>query len=127
MFGFLFTRFQSPGGADKARPGWYDRHLAPVLLSIARKACTHPLWTIVTIAFLASFSYLGVFDKGLLDLSTDKAVGKADFNTLLAGSQMLRVGEETGWKWEVEKEEGGPADQVRAHWILIAIAPNKPT
>ena len=56
MFGFLFTRVQGPAGAQKTRPGWYDRHFAPVLLSIAKKACTHPIYTIVTVAFLASFS-----------------------------------------------------------------------
>jgi hydroxymethylglutaryl-CoA reductase (NADPH) len=90
MFGFLTARWQTAGGSEKARPSWYDRHLAPVLLSVAKKACTHPIHTIVTIAFLASYSYLGVLDKGLLVRDTDKVTGKVDFNTLLAGSQRLR-------------------------------------
>lgn len=113
MFGFATSRWQS-GASDKvARPGWYDRHLAPVLLSIARKACTHPIHTIVTIAFLASYSYLGVLDKGLLDGNKDSAAGKVDFSTLLAGSKRLRVGEETSWKWEAEEVNlGTKVEQV---------------
>jgi hydroxymethylglutaryl-CoA reductase (NADPH) len=107
MFGFLTARWQTAGGSEKARPSWYDRHLAPVLLSVAKKACTHPIHTIVTIAFLASYSYLGVLDKGLLVRDTDKVTGKVDFNTLLAGSQRLRVREETGWRWEVEEASVG--------------------
>jgi hydroxymethylglutaryl-CoA reductase (NADPH) len=102
MFGFLTSRWQSAGGSDKARPHWFDHHITPVLLSVAKQACTHPIHTIVTIALLASYSYLGVLDKGLLDTDTGKA-GKVDFETLLAGSQRLRVGEETAWKWEAHE------------------------
>ena len=107
MFGFLTTRWQATGGSDKARPGWYDRHCAPVLLSIAKKACTHPVHTIVTIAFLASYSYLGVLEKGLLQRDTSKPTGRVDFSTLLAGSKRLRVGEETSWQWQAEETVAG--------------------
>ncbi|ORX97809.1 3-hydroxy-3-methylglutaryl-coenzyme A reductase [Clohesyomyces aquaticus] len=109
MFGFLTSRWQSPAKSEHARPGWYDRHVAPILLSIAKKACTHPIHTIVTIAFLASYSYLGVLDKGLLDGTGENAVGKVDFATLLAGSKRLRVGEDTAWKWEPDT---APAEKV---------------
>lgn len=115
MFGFLTSRWQKPGGSDKMSPAWFDRHFAPVLLSIAQKACTHPIHTIVAIAFLASYSYLGVLDKGLLDRNGDKAAGKVDFDTLLAGSQRLRIGEETAWKWEAEEARVEiNVEQVRA-------------
>ncbi|KAF2662034.1 hypothetical protein K491DRAFT_337974 [Lophiostoma macrostomum CBS 122681] len=107
MFGFLTSRWQSGSPADKmARPAWFDRHVNPVLLSIAKKACTHPIHTIVTIAFLASYSYLGVLDKGLLETGTVQVAGKVDFATLLTGSQILRIGEETAWKWEAEEATG---------------------
>ena len=99
MFGFLTGR--RPG--ENTRPGWYDRHFAPVLFSIAKKACTHPIHTIVSVAILASYSYIGVLDKGLLESSGgDRAPGTVDFSTLLAGSKRLYVGQETGWKWEPE-------------------------
>jgi hydroxymethylglutaryl-CoA reductase (NADPH) len=57
------------------------------------------------VALLASTTYIGVLDKGLFDRSNslDNSSGKVDFNTLLAGSKRLRVGEETGWKWQVEE------------------------
>ncbi|KAF2748539.1 3-hydroxy-3-methylglutaryl-coenzyme A reductase [Sporormia fimetaria CBS 119925] len=100
MFGFLQARFQRSAGSDQIRhPGWYDRHFAPVLLWVAKKACTHPIHTIVLIASVASYSYLGVLDDGLLE-RTEKVSGKVDFDTLLAGSQRLHVGKETAWKWE---------------------------
>jgi hypothetical protein len=118
MFGFLTSRFQS--ASEKKSPGWYDRHIAPVLLSIAKKACTHPIHTIVTIAFLASYSYLGVLDKGLLDSASGGAAGKVDFVTLLAGGQRLRVGEETSWKWEAEDAKiGAKTEQVRAGNLTV--------
>jgi hydroxymethylglutaryl-CoA reductase (NADPH) len=102
MFGFLTSRFQSPGSSEKARhPAWYDRHLAPVLLWVAKKACTHPVHTIVMVACVASYSYLGVLDQGLLQ-RTENPAGKVDFDTLLVGSQRLRLGKETAWKWEAE-------------------------
>lgn len=112
MFGFLAKRFQSPRPGENTRPGWFDRHCTPILLSIAKKACTHPVHTIVTIAILASYSYLGVLDKGFLeqDIATP---GYVDFNTLLAGSKRLRVGEETAWKWEVSEFEPATVHQVR--------------
>ena len=111
MFGFLANRFQAPRGAEQPRPGWFDRHCTPILLSIAKKACTHPIHTIVTIAFVASYSYLGVLDKGLLE-HTDSAPGRVDFSTWLAGSKRLRVGEETAWKWEVEEHKAARTQKV---------------
>jgi hydroxymethylglutaryl-CoA reductase (NADPH) len=114
MFGFLTNRLHTTGSADKARPGWFDRHCSPILLSIAKKACTHPIHTIVTIAFLASYSYLGVLQTGMLE-RTANAPGRVDFETLLAGSKRLRVGEETSWKWEVEEPQTGV--QQRKVWL----------
>lgn len=112
MFGFLANRFQNPrAGEQTTRPGWFDRHFTPVLLSIAKKACTHPVHTIVTIAFLASYSYLGVLDKGFLEQS-DATPGQVDLATLLAGSKRLRVGQETAWKWETQEHQPASVEQV---------------
>lgn len=115
MFGFITNRLQTAGAPERTRPGWFDRHFSPVLLSIAKKACTHPIHTIVTIAFLASYSYLGVLDKGFLE-SVDRAPGRVDLETLLAGSKTLRVGEDTAWKWEVQDSPTG--DKVRLRVFL---------
>ena len=91
--------------ASAARPGWYDRQVTPVLQLLSRRACTHPIHTIVFIALLASTSYLGLLDASLFEQSgvREATLGKADFNTLLAGSKSLRVGPETSWKWQTEE------------------------
>jgi hydroxymethylglutaryl-CoA reductase (NADPH) len=107
MLGYLTSRWQSAGDPKKTSPGWYDRNVSPILLAVAKKACTHPIHTIVTIAFVASYSYLGVLDKGLLERDADVASGRVDFQTLLAGSKRLRVGEETSWQWEAEEGRNG--------------------
>lgn len=114
MFGFLASRFQSPREGAQSRPGWFDRRCSPVLLSIAKKACTHPIHTIVTIAFLASCSYLGALDKSLLK-QADSEPGIVDFNTLLVGSQHLNIGQETAWKWEAADNKAAESQEVR--WI----------
>jgi hydroxymethylglutaryl-CoA reductase (NADPH) len=114
MLGYLTSRWQSAGDAKKTSPGWYDRNMAPILLAVAKKACTHPIHTIVTIAFVASYSYLGVLDQGLLERDADVVTGRVDFQTLLAGSKSLRIGDETSWQWEAEAGHGGAhKDKVR--------------
>ncbi|KAF2265469.1 3-hydroxy-3-methylglutaryl-coenzyme A reductase [Lojkania enalia] len=123
MLGSLLSKWQSAGKQDYNRPGWYDRHITPLLLSIAAKACTHPIHTIVTIAVLASYSYLGVLDKGLLEREADKATGSVDFSALLNGSKRLRVGEETSWKWESEEfaHVGAKVEQATQDIALITL------
>jgi hypothetical protein len=107
MLGFLTSRWQTAADPKKTSPSWYDRHVSPILLAVAKKACTHPIHTIVTIAFLASYSYLGVLDKGLMLRDAEVTAGRVDFQTLLAGSKRLRVGEETSWHWVAEEGRAG--------------------
>ncbi|KAF2815663.1 3-hydroxy-3-methylglutaryl-coenzyme A reductase [Mytilinidion resinicola] len=100
------TRWRGGDSAQKkTSPSWYDRHLSPVLLSISKRACTHPIHTIVFVALLASTTYIGVLDHGLFDRSPviSSTSGKVDFNTLMVGSKRLRVGEDTDWQWQVEE------------------------
>ncbi|KAL5396187.1 hypothetical protein PMIN02_003442 [Paraphaeosphaeria minitans] len=122
MFGFLANRFQNPRAGEPTRPGWFDRHCTPVLLSIAKKACTHPVHTIVTIAFLASYSYLGVLDKGFLE-QNDPTPGQVDFSTLLAGSKRLRVGQETAWKWDTEEHRPASVDKAQETALVTLVFP----
>lgn len=112
MLGYLTSRWQATGDQKKTSPTWFDRHFSPILLSVAKKACTHPIHTIVTIAFLASYSYLGVLDKGLLESGVEDASGSVDFQTLLAGSKRLRIGEETSWQWEAVDAKVGATDKA---------------
>jgi hydroxymethylglutaryl-CoA reductase (NADPH) len=116
MLGYLTSRWQSTGEPKKTSPTWFDRHFSPILLSISKKACTHPIHTIVTIAFLASFSYIGVLDKGLLESGSEETTSRVDFHSLLAGSKRLRIGEETEWHWEADEERKAVfKDKVHHH------------
>jgi hydroxymethylglutaryl-CoA reductase (NADPH) len=105
MLGAAFLPLRLRGSdttALTARPGWYDRQVTPVLQSFSRRACTHPIHTIVFIALLASTSYLGLLDASLFERVGAGEPGKADFTSLVSGSKSLRVGQETGWKWQNE-------------------------
>lgn len=124
MFGFLTSRWQSATPQAKTTPTWFAHSVSPVLLSIAKKACTHPIHTIVTIAFLGSYSYLGVLDKGLLDTASAHT-GRADLQTLLAGSKQLRVGPETNWQWHVEETSAGA--QARELALVTLVFPESST
>jgi hydroxymethylglutaryl-CoA reductase (NADPH) len=71
------------------------------------------------VALMASYSYIGVLDQGLLQRTE---TGKVDFDTLLAGSQNLRVGQETAWKWEPEGTAAGTKyEPVHIHYPYVAI------
>ncbi|KAF1937449.1 hypothetical protein EJ02DRAFT_437851 [Clathrospora elynae] len=127
MLGYLTSRWQSTGDPKKISPTWFDRHVSPILLSVAKKACTHPIHTIVTIAFLASYSYLGVLDKGLLESGVEVATGRVDFHTLLAGSKRLRLGEETAWQWEAEETRAGVNKEAQEIALVTLVFPESST
>ncbi|KAI9659018.1 MAG: 3-hydroxy-3-methylglutaryl-coenzyme A (HMG-CoA) reductase isozyme [Bathelium mastoideum] len=106
----LFSSFLPAGlrgSTDKTQndtPGWFNRRITPVLLSLSRRACSHPIHTIVFIAVLSSTAYMGLLESSLFEppLHGTSETGKADFNTLLAGSKRLRLDTSTAWKWQVE-------------------------
>lgn len=123
MLGYLTSRWQTAGDPKKTSPGWFDRNFSPVLLSVAKKACTHPIHTIVTLALIGSYSYLGVLDKGLLERGIDKSVGRVDFQTLLAGSKQLRVGEETSWQWESVEAAAGSYKNAQEIALVTLVFP----
>ncbi|KAJ4333702.1 3-hydroxy-3-methylglutaryl-coenzyme A (HMG-CoA) reductase isozyme [Ascochyta clinopodiicola] len=120
MFGFLTSRWQSATPQAKTTPNWFAHSVSPILLSVAKKACTHPIHTIVTIAFLGSYSYLGVLDKGLLD-TEDAHTGRVDLQTLLAGSKQLHVGPETNWQWHADDTAAGV--QARELALITLVFP----
>ncbi|TKA63426.1 3-hydroxy-3-methylglutaryl-coenzyme A reductase [Cryomyces minteri] len=102
---FVPARLRGPLDSSSAeKASWYSREITKVLEAISLRACTHPIRTIVSVALLASTTYIGLLDSGLLEptISTN-SVGRADFESLLAGSRRLRLGEETAWRWHVEE------------------------
>ncbi|KAJ5037417.1 uncharacterized protein L3040_007592 [Drepanopeziza brunnea f. sp. 'multigermtubi'] len=98
---FLPTRARSASGADApATPSWINKKVTPVIQTLSRRACLHPIHTIVIVAVLASTTYIGLLEGSLFDSTKSDTLGKADWASLLEGSRQLRVGAETGWKWQ---------------------------
>lgn len=114
---FLPARFRSDHGhVAPSNPGYFHRHITAALQSIARRAFTHPIHTIVFVALLASTSYVGVLEGSLLDPnpSSSGIAGVADLASLLDGGRQLSVGEKTGWQWQVEQSMGDNLENVIA-------------
>ncbi|KAI4179854.1 MAG: hypothetical protein LQ346_007102 [Caloplaca aetnensis] len=125
---FLPARFRSDHGlVAPSNPGYLHRHVTAVLQSIARRAFTHPIHTIVFVALLASTSYVGVLEGSLLDQrsSSPSTAGVADVTSLLDGGRQLRVGENTGWQWRPEQSgEDGIEKQIQHLAIVTLVFPN---
>lgn len=103
---FLPTRGRaSSGGENPATSSWVSKKITPLLHGLSRRACLHPIHTIVIVAVLASTTYIGLLESSLFDSVTSSTVGKADWASLLEGSRQLRVGSETGWKWQPSDTE----------------------
>jgi hydroxymethylglutaryl-CoA reductase (NADPH) len=102
---FLPARLRASNGAAHAgQPNWLGRQVNPLLHSLSSRACVHPIYTIVSVAVLASTTYLGLLESSLFDRQTalSNAAGRADFDSLLVGSKRLYTSPEVGWKWLVE-------------------------
>ncbi|KAI9814685.1 MAG: 3-hydroxy-3-methylglutaryl-coenzyme A (HMG-CoA) reductase isozyme [Thelocarpon impressellum] len=102
---FLGRSLGGWGSRDAAgKPTWLNRQITPVLQSVSRRACTHPIHTIVFIALLASTTYMGLLEGSLSDGIKDVEIVShgTDWTALVEGSKTLRVAKDTGWKWQSE-------------------------
>jgi hydroxymethylglutaryl-CoA reductase (NADPH) len=101
---FISKRLRSTEEQQEVEPGWLRRQIVSGLQSISRRACVHPIHTIVVIALLASTTYVGLLEGSLLDTVRDprSVAGQVDTDALLQGSRNLRLGESTSWKWQAE-------------------------
>ncbi|KAI9784355.1 MAG: 3-hydroxy-3-methylglutaryl-coenzyme A (HMG-CoA) reductase isozyme [Peltula sp. TS41687] len=91
---------------SKSRPSWVDGQVTPVLQSLSRRACTHPIHTLVFVGLLASTTYIGLLEGSLLGQvgEVGNVSSRTDWDALIKGSKTLCVGESTGWKWRSEEE-----------------------
>ncbi|KAA8647360.1 hypothetical protein EYZ11_013094 [Aspergillus tanneri] len=96
-------KLPSTEGKETER-GWLKRQVTNCLQSISRRACLHPIHTIVVVALLASTTYVGLIEGSIFDTIRNprNVVGQVDVETLLQGSRNLRLGESTSWKWQVD-------------------------
>lgn len=102
---FLPSRFRTADSHKPASsPGYLNRQITPILQSLSRRACTHPIHTIVFITVLASTTYIGLLEGSLFDnpSTTGSPSSRTDLASLVEGGRRLRVGEETAWKWQVD-------------------------
>jgi hydroxymethylglutaryl-CoA reductase (NADPH) len=103
---FLPRRLRGTPAADTAAtPIWLNKKVTPLLQGLSRRACLHPIHTIVIVAVLASTTYMGLLESSLFESVKSSTTGKADWASLLEGSRQLRVGSETDWKWQTSDTE----------------------
>jgi hydroxymethylglutaryl-CoA reductase (NADPH) len=113
---FLPARWRSAdGNAEHRKPSWFSKRLSPYLAGISKRATVHPIYTIVTVAVLASTTYLGLLESSLFERHTAAlgAGGNVDFDSLLVGSKTLYTGADNGWSWSLaENGSEKQADDV---------------
>ncbi|KAJ5094124.1 hypothetical protein N7456_009985 [Penicillium angulare] len=100
----ISKRLRSTEDTQDKEPSWIRRQVTSGLQCISRRACVHPIHTIVVIALLASTTYVGLLEGSLLDTTKNprNVAGQVDVDALLQGSRSLRLGESTSWKWQAE-------------------------
>lgn len=104
MASLLPARFRgAPVANANAEPGWLNKQITPLVQSLSRRACLHPIHTVVIVALAASSTYIGLLDGTFFQGGQN--VGKADWPSLIEGSRQLEVGEHTGWKWQPRDSE----------------------
>jgi hydroxymethylglutaryl-CoA reductase (NADPH) len=119
MIGSYFLPARWRNTDEAAKPNFISRQITPTLLYLSRRACVHPIYTIVSVAILASTTYLGLLESTLFDRQGESSVGHVDFNSLLAGSKNLYTGDETAWKWHVE--ENGKHRDYDEVWHIVLL------
>lgn len=97
-------RFREVQDGGSSQAGFLNRLVTDGLELVARRACLHPIHTIVVIALLASTTYVGLLEGSLFDsvLNVSSPPGQVDNEFLLKGGRSLRLGQSTGWRWQVD-------------------------
>ncbi|KAH7244980.1 3-hydroxy-3-methylglutaryl-coenzyme A (HMG-CoA) reductase isozyme [Fusarium solani] len=123
MASFLPRRFRGETQVtEKTTPSWASKRLTPIAQYLARRACSHPIHTVVLVAVLASTSYVGFLQENFFNVDVDTtAVGKADWSSLVEGSRVLRAGPETAWKWKGVEQDVDVAGADADHLALLTL------
>ncbi|PGH08700.1 hydroxymethylglutaryl-CoA reductase (NADPH) [Polytolypa hystricis UAMH7299] len=112
-------RFRGVAG-DSEQAGWLNRRVTSTLETVSRRACMHPIHTIVVVALLASTTYVGVLEGSIFESVRDRSYGsdRLDVGSLFEGARHLRLGEKTGWRWQVDDTAGAGVGQDARHLAL---------
>ncbi|KAE8360532.1 hydroxymethylglutaryl-coenzyme A reductase-domain-containing protein [Aspergillus caelatus] len=113
-------KWRATDAEGDAQPSWLKRQVTGGLQSISRRACAHPIHTIVVVALLASTTYVGLIEGSIFDSirNPKNVAGQVDVDTLLQGGRNLRLGESTSWKWQVE-DALNPVDVEAAQHLAL--------
>lgn len=106
---FLPKGLQSKvASSQSSKHGRIRRNISCWLESVSCAASKHPIHTIVIVAVLASSTYVSLLEGRLFrdSVSISTPSSRTDFESLLAGSKRLWVGEETDWRWQALEENG---------------------
>jgi hydroxymethylglutaryl-CoA reductase (NADPH) len=114
MASWIPRRFRAAADDEPAEPSWLRRQVTASLQDISRRACAHPIHTIVGIALLASTTYVGLLEGSIFDSfrTPGDASGPLDTSSFLYGSRTLRLGEQTAWRWQSEDGTSSPSSDV---------------
>ncbi|KAM0802033.1 hmg-CoA reductase [Usnea florida] len=105
-----------------SNPGYLNRQITQVLQNVARAAFTHPMYTIFTVAILASTSYHGLLEGSLFgNAKLGKDVDGTDLMSLVEGGRRLRLGEETSWKWQSENGVARDENSYTNHTMVVTL------
>lgn len=118
---YLPARFRGPQIQNAAsEPSWLNRQITPILQALSRRACIHPIHTVVIVALLASTTYIGLLDGALFESTAHARTGRAEWSSLIEGSRQLVVSEETGWKWQ-PRDSDAPLMAGTDHLALLTL------
>lgn len=104
MASWIPRRFRPTPDDEPAEPSWLRRQVTSSVQNISRRACAHPIHTIVFVALLASTTYIGLLEGSIFDSFRHPkgASGPLDTSSFLHGGRTLRLGEQTAWRWQSE-------------------------
>ena len=107
-------RHEHSGDSTTANPGYIRRQVTALLQKISRNAFTHPIHTIVSVALVASTCYIGLLEGSLLDhTGLGNSVQSTELEALAEDGRSLRLGVDTSWKWQVDRQSGRDGKRVR--------------
>ncbi|KZF24420.1 hmg-CoA reductase [Xylona heveae TC161] len=118
----LPARFRKTDSGKSTPPSWFNRKVTSIVESLSGRACTHPIHTIVFVALLASTTYIGLLEGSLFDHipSSNHLPRRADLPSLLEGSRVVRAGEDTAWKWQIEDQGFGTTDNETMRHLAVS-------
>ncbi|GKZ29446.1 3-hydroxy-3-methylglutaryl-coenzyme A (HMG-CoA) reductase isozyme [Aspergillus brasiliensis] len=114
---------RSRGEQPVSSPSWFREKITPGLLSLSRLASAHPIHTVAAVALLVSSIYSSVLEDSIFDRT--KAVAKADWSSLSAGSRRLYAGPQSDWNWQVDELNTPVSSDVDHTALLTLVFPEK--